>query len=219
VRRADIFERAPVDSGRPFLFVPLQLQPESSIDVYGNSRSNQIEIIRATARLLPFDWEIWVKEHPHAIGDRSLVYYRELLCIPGLRLIHHDEDSISLIRRAAMVASVSGTACMEAGILGVPAITYAPMFFGGLLLRNGFDPFDTTHHEFRNLIEDAERFRRNSVSDGAREEQLAALIAQSFVGVVSDPINAPNCISEENLKCVSAACVAIIRQLSATTPD
>lgn len=213
IRRAGVFERAPGDNGRPFLFVPLQLQPESSIDVYGNALSNQIEIIKATARLLPFDWEIWVKEHPHAIGDRPPSYYRELLCIPGVRLIHYDEDSMALIRRATMVASVSGTACMEAGILGVPAITYAPMFFGALLLRNGFDPFGTTHRAFRELIEEAHRFRRTAKRDQLIEAQLATLVAQGFAGIVSDPINAPDCMSEENLALVADACLVMMRQI------
>ncbi len=218
VRRAAIFERAPPDSGKPFLFVPLQLQPESSIDVYGNALSNQMEIVKATARLLPFDWEIWVKEHPHAVGNRPLSYYHELLNIPGLRLIHYDEDSMALIRKAAIVASVSGTASMEAGILGVPAITFAPMFFGELLLRNGFDPFNTTHHAFREIIGEAARFRCNTDRERLVEQQLGNLVAQSFLGIVSDPINAPDCTSKENLAHVTDACIAIMERSSTHHP-
>jgi hypothetical protein len=87
------------------------------------------------------------------------------------------------------------------------------MFFGALLLRNGFDPFGANHHAFRELIEEAHHFRRAPNRDQLIEAQLAALVANSFPGIVSDPINAPDCLLENNLALVADACTAIIRQL------
>jgi hypothetical protein len=47
-------------------------------------------------------------------------------------LVHHDLSSFELYRRADLVVTISGTTAYEAGLLGVPAITFSPIYFGRL---------------------------------------------------------------------------------------
>ena len=145
----------PTVGDRPFALFLLQKQPESSVDVIGSPFTNQYEVIRALTRLLPFGWEMWVKEHPNAIGDRSVAYYRELKRLPGLRLIDPFADTHGLLSCAALTISISGTASLEAALLGKPAITIAEMYFGKVLLRNGFNPFQVTHDDFAAVVDEA----------------------------------------------------------------
>jgi hypothetical protein len=207
------FERVPTIGDRPFALFLLQKQPESSVDVIGSPFTNQLEVIRALARLLPFGWEIWVKEHPNATGDRSVADYRDLKRIPGLRLIDPFSDTHSLLRRAALTASISGTACLEAGLLGAPAITIVEMFFGKLLVRNGLDPFHTTRAEFVKVLDEAAAMRGNSCT-GATEDHLSWIVAQSFPGVISDPANVPSVMEAENVNNVADATVTLMQHLS-----
>jgi hypothetical protein len=207
------FEPVPIIGDRPFALFLLQKQPESSVDVIGSPFTNQFEVIRALARLLPFGWEIWVKEHPNATGDRSVADYRDLKRIPGLRLIDPFSDTHGLLRRAALTASISGTACLEAGLLGAPAITIAEMFFGKLLVRNGLDAFHTTRAEFVKVLDEAAALRGNSAPSGI-EDHLSWIVAQSFPGVISDPANVPSVMETENVDNVADATLTLMRHLS-----
>lgn len=211
-QRSAPFETAPEISDRPYVLVLLHKQPESSVDVWGNALSNQLEVIRALSRLLPFEWEIWVKEHGHAIGDRTLAYYKELASLPGCRLIAPEEDSMALIKQAGLVASVSGTACMEAGVLGVPAVTFGSVFFAPLLLRSGLNPFALSRDDMATLLSQAATYRDQPSRDRSVLKFLTGLVAQSFDGIISDPVSAPECMEPDNVSKVADAVITLMRR-------
>jgi len=211
--RSGAFETVPATADRPFVLFPLHKQPESSVDVIGSPFTNQYEVIRALTRLLPFGWELWVKEHPNAIGDRSLEYYRGLKRLPGVRLIDPFADTHRLLSWAGLTISISGTASLEAGLLGRPAITVAEMYFGRILLRNGFDPFQTTHREFAGIVEEAAAMSA-AQTDRSIEEYLAWNVAQSFPGLISDPASVPSVIDQGNVNNVADATMTFLQQLS-----
>ena len=210
ISRSDVFETPPAQNERPFVLFLLQKQPESSVDVIGAPYTNQYEIIRALTRLLPIGWEIWVKEHPNAIGDRSLSDYRGLKRLPGLRLIDPFADTHHLLSRAGLTVSISGTACLEAGLLGRPAITIAEMFFDKILVRNGFDPFRASHADFARALTEAQAMVSHP-DERRSEDYLAWNVAQSFPGVISDPANLPATVAAENVQNVAAATVSFMR--------
>lgn len=205
------FERAPERSA-PFVLVTLHKQPEASVDVLGAPYNDQLAAIRAIARLLPVHWELYVKEHSAAIGDRSLDYYAKLRRIPGVRLIDPWADAFGMIRRAEMVVSPSGTASLEAGLLGRPAATLAPMYFGPVLTVNGLDPYSTTKDDLLELLALARADEASGRAAARADGFIASLIARSRPGMVGDPINAPACVETDNLDRLAAA----LKELYAT---
>lgn len=213
-RRSGMFEPVPAASDRPFALFLLQKQPESSVDVLGSPITQQYEVIRALIRLLPFHWEMWVKEHPNAIGDRSVAYYRDLKRLPGLRLIDPLADTHRLLSRAALTISISGTACLEAALLGRPAVTIAEMYFDGVLLRNGLNPFQVSHGDFAAVVEEATAMAAKQVDSSSIEDYLAWNVAQSFPGMISDPANIPSITDPENVNSVADATMAFMQHLS-----
>jgi hypothetical protein len=212
-KRFAAFEAPPATNDRPFALFLLQKQPESSVDVIGSPFTDQYEVVRALNRLLPFGLEMWVKEHPNAIGDRSLAYYRDLKRLPGVRLLDPHADTHSLMSRAGLTISISGTACLEAGLLGMPAITIAEMYFDEILLRNGFNPFQANHADFAQIVDEA-AIMKASPLDAGIEDYLAWNVAQSFPGFISDPANMPSITSEENVRNVADATMILLQQLS-----
>jgi hypothetical protein len=208
------FEAPPASPGRPFALLLLHKQPESSVDVIGAPFTNQFEVIKALVRLLPFGWELWIKEHSNAIGDRSPAFYRNLRRLPGVRLIDYNADTLNIFARAGLVASISGTACLEAGLLGVPAITFAKMYFGDVLLRNGLDPFALDHREMAGILAEAEVARRQPRAEQAAEDYLTWTVAQSFPGLISDPVSLPSVTSSENVRNVADATMKLMRHLA-----
>lgn len=189
------FETPSLPPKRPFVLMTLHKQPESSIDVLGPSTSNQLELIGAVARCLPASHDLYVKEHSNAIGDRSPFFYRDAKRIPGVVLVDPYLNSFDLMAHASLVVTVSGTVAYEAGLLGVPAITLAPMFFSSLMAID--DPSMLANYS--SAIQKFLLTPQAPENDERRIELLADIVANACPGTISDPESDPTCVDPENL--------------------
>jgi hypothetical protein len=203
------FERVVLPPPRPFVFYPLHLEPEMTIDVMGNPFCNQAELIRAMARTLPASHELWVKEHRIAMSKRPKSFYDEVRAIPGVRLVDPFASALGIMRHADLIVSITGTATYEAALMGRPALTMAPTVFSPVLYTDRFNPF--TDSLGRILDEVAGRPVR---SDEELIDFLAWLHAQSWPGVVGDALWDPGSMRPENLERVAEAFVAVMAQAS-----
>lgn len=213
------FETPPLPPPAPFVLLTLHKQPEASIDVLGSHLSNQLETIRALARTLPAGAELWVKEHSNAIGDRPPAFFAAARQLPGVRLISPFLNSFDLMPHASLTLAVSGTACYEAGLLGLPAATMAPMFFADLMVVSQFNPYAES------LAALLTRSREQGGAARSRERRLAFLArlhACSHPGNVSDPRSDPSCMEPENLASVAEGILRLLawagRSHAATAP-
>ena len=105
-----------------FIFYPLQYSPESSINTPAPYYLDQVRAIDALRFAMPSDYVLVVKEHPACVEMRPVKFMRRLRDIPGVTVINASVPSIEVIRRAALTVSVTGTAVLEAFLLGRPAI-------------------------------------------------------------------------------------------------
>lgn len=204
------FEPPPQAAQKPYILVPLHRQPESSVDVLGAPFCHQLESIRALARIAPFGWEVWVKEHGHALGDRDAGFYRELKALPGARLIDPGADTARLIKGAGLVASATGTACLEAALMGAPAVTFGALVWAPILLRSSFDPFSANVQQMAALLEEGAALRRDPAHAGKCEAFIADMVAQSIEAVVGDPVNSPECMAKKNVDAVALFCLRVL---------
>jgi hypothetical protein len=178
------FERALPDER--YVLYTLHAQPEASIDVFGCLNSEQAVLIDLLSRQLPATHKLWVKEHKGAIGDRSLPWLRQIQQLPNVRLVDPFADTLSLIRKADLVVTVSGTAGYEAALMGVPAVGLSSVFFASLLDNR---PTIRSHPLEWNMAallaskrtgDDQEERRQRAV------EFLAKVHANSFLGFPMD---------------------------------
>jgi Capsule polysaccharide biosynthesis protein len=107
-----------------YVFFPLHTEPEVSLLVYGRPYINQIEIIRMIAMSLPINTFMIVKEHPWMVGKRSLAAYQKIIDIPKVKFAHPALEARTLIKKADLVAVVTGSIALEAAMLGKPVITF-----------------------------------------------------------------------------------------------
>ncbi len=107
---------------RPFIYFPLHLDPEASTMVISPLHTNQFAIIEALSKAAPLSMDIVVKEHQTMLGNRPYGFYKALSRLPGVRLISPFADSLDLIRKAALTATITGTAAWEAMLLQKPAL-------------------------------------------------------------------------------------------------
>jgi len=128
------YERLQVapDFAQPFVYVPLQYQPECSTSSLGGVFADQILMVEMLSATLPKNWKIYVKEHPKQWLPRGLNYfssryegyYRRLAKLPNVCIIPLATNTFLLIQKAKAVATVTGTPGWEALVRGVPALTF-----------------------------------------------------------------------------------------------
>ena len=109
-----------------FIYYPLQVTPEASINTPAPYYVDQSRAIDALRLAMPPDCALVVKEHWAGIGFRSMDFVRQLRRLPGLLVAKYTMNSRDLIRRASLTCAVTGTAAFEAFLLGRPAIALGP---------------------------------------------------------------------------------------------
>lgn len=118
---------------RRFVYYPLQMTPETSINAPAPFFVDQLRAVDAIRLAMPSDHVLVVKEHWASIMVRPLGMIRALRRRSGVVVARFDMPSIELIRRAAATLSVTGTAAFEALLLGRPSLLLGPSFFAPFL--------------------------------------------------------------------------------------
>ncbi len=180
LRLASPFEPPPA-TGRFVLFC-LHHAPEASIDVFGAPHADQAQLLRRLSRLLPATHELWVKEHPDWLGDRSPAWLRQIAALPNVRLIDPAASTFDLLHRADLTVTITGTVGYEAALMGRPAMALMPLFFDPLMRLSAADFPDPLLWPIRELLTppDAAAAARHTLEC---RNFLARLHAVSFEGL------------------------------------
>lgn len=109
-----------------FIYYPLQYSPESSINTPAPYFLDQRRAIDAIRYAMPSDYVLVVKEHPACILIRNGSFVRALKKTAGVLVAHYQLPSLELTKRAAITISVTGTATLEAMLIGKPSIALGP---------------------------------------------------------------------------------------------
>ena len=167
------------DFAEPYIFFPLHIEPELSLNLYAPYYTDQISIIRNVAQSLAVDTCLYVKDHVVAQGRRRPEFYRNLAGIPNVCLIDSGASSLELIRNSQGVVSITGTAALEAALLGKPALTFGDVFFNCLE-----GPIQHTH-DFEKVPEIIKSFKEYKPDEAILVAFVAALLKDS---IAVDPL-------------------------------
>jgi hypothetical protein len=118
---------------RRFIYYPLQVTPESSINTPAPYFVDQLRAVDAIRFAMPNDHLLVIKEHPFAMATRPPSFVRALQQRAGVAVARYNMDSRAIVERAALTISVTGTATLEAFLLGRPSLTLGPTFIAELL--------------------------------------------------------------------------------------
>lgn len=128
---AEVEDREP-DMARPFVYFPLQFQPEMTTSSLGGRYRDQILALERLAEILPEDHRIYVKENPKQTGKmRSPLFFHRLNRIPQVELMPSYASSPDLLARSVAVANVSGTVGWEAVTAGKPVLCFGAAWWSG----------------------------------------------------------------------------------------
>ena len=110
--------------GKRFVFFPLQTEPEQSLQWMSPECLSQLGVIASLARDLPVGTVLAVKETIHGAGRRPRDFYAQIREFKNVTLLDVTEKGIDVIKRSAGVAAISGTAGMEAAMMGKPVVLF-----------------------------------------------------------------------------------------------
>lgn len=109
-------------AGLPYIYYPLHVDPEASTQVLAPMHTDQLSVIEGLAKSAPANMTVVVKEHAPMVGLRPSGFYRRIREFPRTILVAPDQNSISLVKEAAVVAVITGTAAWEAVRMGKPVV-------------------------------------------------------------------------------------------------
>jgi len=185
-----------------FVFLPLQVQPESSVDVMGQEWRDQAYTARVLAdALAPLGIGVAVKEHAHFMWRRDPDYWPQFDIHPNIATVDPFADSRELMKQAVFTVTATGTVGLEAGLLGLPVVTGAQMPWSGLgNVRRLATPDDLVGFV-------AERGWESLRATQAEIDEwfVGSYVRNSWEGLVLDPPRVPAVLEPANIRRVGDA--------------
>lgn len=174
IRFANNFNYFPFEKLGRFVYFPLQVQPEETIDVIAPYFSNQIEVARLVAMSLPKDYVLAVKEHPAMHGMRPPSYLEKLDRTVNVKLIDYRIPAEKVLRKMDLLISPNGTSLAEAAFYNKPAIQFGDLGTT-LKLPNVFK-----HSDFTTLSKKIKEVLALNLQTDEYEKRLENFVAVAF---------------------------------------
>jgi len=116
-----------IDEKIPFIYFPLHSEPERALSVAAPYYTNQLAVIFNIAQSLPAGYFLYIKEHPlmKILNWRSTSYYKAILNLPNVKLLHPSISSKDVIQKSSLVITIAGTTGFEALFYKKPVITFS----------------------------------------------------------------------------------------------
>lgn len=128
-----------------YVYFPLHLEPELALIVCAPYQMNQVGILQNIARSLPADVCLAVKEHPVIGSNFPLSFYEQVANTPNVLFLDPTEKTNEIIRGSVGVMAITGTAALEAVILGKPSLTFGNVYFNTCHSVHTFESWEKIH--------------------------------------------------------------------------
>ena len=191
-----------------FVFFPLHVEPEAGLQIISPEYFYQLSTIAALSRDLPAGVLLAVKEAFGNIGRRPANFYEQIADMKNVVLLDTMELGFDVVGQAAAVATISGSAGMEAAVMGKPVIA-----FGRHNIYNFLPQVRvvTEESKLKGYLDDALNGERDRDAARARGQRfLRAVVECSFDMGEYDYIN----LRRFSPKAVDDACASLLASLT-----
>lgn len=143
-----------VDYNENFIYFPLHVQPERNLDIDAPFYSNQFIVIENIAKSLPVGIILYVKEHYNMRyrNWHSIWFYKSILKLPNVKLIHPTVNPIDLIKNCSLVISIAGSTALEAAFYEKPSIILANTSYSNLSFVEKLEKFEDLYSTINNSL-------------------------------------------------------------------
>jgi hypothetical protein len=141
------------NSGRPIIYIPLQMIPEATVDYWCDDLAavDYDSYLISLVQHLSADFTLLIKEHPNVLGYRNAKLYRLLQNNTAVVFAPTSVNSNELIEAADAILVWTGSVGFEAAIRGKPVLTTCkPYYKIGPMFK--YIDILTAPHEITNFI-------------------------------------------------------------------
>lgn len=157
----------------PFAFYPLHYDPEIATLLLAPYNTDQAALILQIAQSLPFNYKLYVKEHPAMMGYRPRSFYKKIKKMPNVKLIRPEFKSFAIIEKAKIITTITGSAGWEALLFKKPVVTFGSVFYN---ILSGATRC-TNLYELPTIIK--EKLERHSYNEQEIVNFISALLKES----------------------------------------
>lgn len=185
------------------IIFPLQMQPESNLDVWGFPFNSQSSLIQQLSKNLGSNWNILIKPNPkskYEINDELITSIRST---PNVFALSHTSNMKEIFQKFDVFFSVTGTINYEC--IFANKVCYSP----SLTITKEFAP---NHYKIP-MLSDLNKVKDLRESNSTR--LLNKLISGSYDGLIGDPIHSPQAMDNGNIEVVSKAFLNVISRIEA----
>lgn len=176
-----------VPAGLPYVFLPLSVEPESTLMAESPTCDNQLTLIDWLAKAMPSGWRLLVKEHPAFTAPRPAGFWERARAYPNVIVLSPLERGEAVMRGAKALAIIRSSLGFQAAAIGLPVVTPHPAYYGAGL------PHVFIAESYREIEVALRKIARDELPPiTARIEAFRALLA--VFDSVSTPIADPNLI-------------------------
>ena len=124
------FAKKEVDLTKPFVYFPLQWQPELTTSTLGGIYKDQLLAIERLRDLIPKEWKIYIKENPKQLGMyRGEYFFKRLSKIENTVYVSKEVNTYDLLHNSQFVATITGTVGWEAISAGKKALIFGKAWY------------------------------------------------------------------------------------------
>mgnify|MGYP005635017203 CR=1 FL=1 len=158
-----------IDFKKQYVYFPLSVDDEKEILFSDPLSTNQFKIIKNVAKYLPKGYQLFIKEHPNQLNHnwRPVSFYKELLDIPNVKLIHPNVSTEKLFENCSLVITISGSSGFEAAFYKKPSMLFSDLGYSILSSVNVVKTLD----DLSNSIQ-------HSISTKIDEDELSKYISE-----------------------------------------
>jgi hypothetical protein len=183
------------------ILYPMQMQPESSIDVWGNAYRDQTKLLALLLQSTHSDTVIVVKPNPKSKYELSNELVELVASSDRLIPVPHRMSMKDVLKKIDLIVTVTGTVAIEAIFAGWPVVTLVETL-------NNTVPGCVYVENLNSLASVICQVRQGAFPKPSEAEKLTflnLLTCTSYRGIISNPYSTPTCLSDENLRDVDIA--------------
>jgi hypothetical protein len=197
-----------LDDGYRYLLYPMQMQPESNLDLWGQEYRDQSRLISDLAEALPLGWKLLVKLNPkskYELNNSLLdLVSKDQRIVP----IPFEMGMDKIFNRIHLVCTVTGTIAVESVLSRKPVVQFGP---GVLSDEVGYSYADSVE-EVRTVIARIDAGLFQLADDKGRIDLVKKLYFTTFPGLISDPASLPSVLDSKNIEKVGANLIRVAEQ-------
>ncbi len=175
---------------KPYLYFPMHMAPESSIDTWAPFYQNQLALVAQVAQATPIDLAFVVKLHFSDPDNYSYRQLKELMSLPNMHIAHPNASGSAFLEKATLVVGITGTSCLEAALLGKPVLIFGDTPYVNFPRSERAELPDRLYGQIRRMLV------QPPPTDTEIVEAYASYLARYMPGLINDW---SRCFTEDEL--------------------